>query len=960
MEADKGREVASAAMTALVDRTVKSSAALQPAIIDNSRDNGLLCDVLGEKLRGCSSFSFSVAFVNQSGLEVIIQPLAEARDRGVKGRILTSDYLTFSEPKALERLMDMDAFLETRVMTDEAFHTKGYCFVEPGDQRTIIVGSANLTQGALKTNHEWSVRMTARESGKYCDDFDMAFNRVWEKARPIDKFWLGEYTKRWKERHDILRRLALKQERRLFPEIKPNQMQLEATRSLQKLRSEGKKKALIIAATGTGKTFLSCFDVKVYKPRRLLFLVHREQILESAAVSFEQVLGPSIHNEIGFLAGDRRQIDRKYVFSTINMLSRYVDERRLPRDHFEYVIIDEVHRAGAPSYQKIMSYLKPDFMLGMSATPDRTDHFNIYALFDYSIACDIRLQKAMENDLLCPFHYFGITDIEVDGQLLDEESSFNDLVREERVRNIVEKARFYGYSGDRVKGLIFCSRNEEASRLSVMMNAMGLRTVAVSGSTPVDLRMEYADRLQQDELDGHQLDYILSVDVFNEGVDIPKVNQIIMLRPTESPIIFIQQLGRGLRKDPDKEFVVVIDFIANYKKSYLIPVALAGDASYNKDNLRRDSLECTRLIPGNSTVNFDPVTRKLIYSKIDEANFSRTAFLRDQYLELKNKLGHVPTISDFRKDGNIDIQRYVDAFGSYYAFLRKVEKDYPVKLSPQAERILAYVSISFSEGKREQELDVLKRLLDAASPGIGLEAAADRSGWLLPDFVRSNLDLSFLKKPDREGRFQGCAIIDHKGNVDPAFRALLRDEGFRHELSEIVEDGLYRYRKDFSKKYKDTDLVLFEKYTYDDVCRLLRWSVSLTSLNIGGYKYDAQTRTLPVFINYEKEEDGIGYEDRFVSPGEIIALSKTKRSVDSPDADHIYKRTEADRNNRIYLFLRKNKDADLRKEFYFLGEVEATGDPVPVVVEGEKAFEIDYILDTPVRRDIYDYLTSSL
>ncbi len=965
MNSSLAKDIQDAAYTALIEASRESRKELRPIIIDNTEREMLLCEMLGKCLRECNSFLFSVAFINRGGLEMILQALAEARDKGVKGKIITTDYLTFSEPEALEKLLSFTSFIETRVVTNEGFHTKGYSFISD-DKTTIIIGSSNLTQTALKTNHEWNVSITSLESGQYTEDFNSAFYSLWDKAIPLTQSWLNDYKKRYKAYHNALRRASNSLEEHIETFItKPNAMQEKATAALQKLRSQGKKKALIIAATGTGKTFLSCFDVKAYNPKRMLFLVHREQILRSAADSFEKILGSSIRNEIGYLTGSRKDTDKKYLFSTIAMMSKESVYKSFPPDFFDYIIIDEVHRAGAPSYQRIMDYFTPGFLLGMSATPDRTDHFNIYKLFDYSIACDIRLREAMENDLLCPFHYFGITDIFVEGKPLSDNTEFSHLISSERVKNIIEKAKFYGHSGNRVKGLIFCSRNNEAEELSILMNHQGLRTKAISGATPMDKRLEYVDRLQSDDNSGNELDYLISVDVFNEGVDIPLVNQIIMLRPTESAIIFTQQLGRGLRKAHDKDFVVVIDFIANYEKNYLIPIALSGDVSYNKDNLRRDAAEGTRIIPGCSTINFDPIARDMIYRKIDEANFSNKAFLKDQYLELKNKLGRIPTIKDFREDNNIDIQRYVSTFGSYYNFLHYAEHGNIPQLSELEARELVYISHSFSDGKRDNELRLLQEIVENKDFNAAEEFLSYKTegvGRLLQASVLANLSTAFAKTQEQKTKYNDCDIIDRKtGRITDSFRKMLNNPVFCSHLRDILEDGLYRNNERYSNKYKDTSFVLFEKYTYEDVCRLLCWKQNIPALNIGGYKYDEETKTLPVFINYEKEPDAIKYDDKFLSQSEVIAFSKKPRDIDSDDANHIYKRTENDKDNKIYLFVRKNKNDDnTSKEFYFLGEIHATGEPHPVVVENKKAFEINYKLETPVRSDIYDYITSTI
>ena len=282
-----------------------------------------------------------------------------------------------------------------------------------------------------------------------------------------------------------------------------------------------------------------------------------------------------------------------------------------PND-FDYIIIDEVHRAGANSYQELVNYFTPKFMLGMSATPERSDDFDIYKMFDYNIAYEIRLQQAMEYDLLCPFHYYGITDIQVNGESLDDKTDFNNLVSKDRVKHIIEQINRYGYSGDRVRGLVFCSRKDEATELSNLFNTRGYKTISLTGENTEAQRRDAMNRLESDDL-VNCLDYIFTVDIFNEGIDIPKVNQVIMLRPTESAIVFVQQLGRGLRKDPSKEYVVIIDFIGNYEKNFLIPIALSGSLSYNKDTLRRFVSEGSLIIPGASTVNFDLISKKKIF-----------------------------------------------------------------------------------------------------------------------------------------------------------------------------------------------------------------------------------------------------------------------------------------------------------------------------------------------------------
>lgn len=256
---------------------------------------------------------------------------------------------------------------------------------------------------------------------------------------------------------------------------------------------------------------------------------------------------------------------------------------------------DECHHAGSESNQRIMSYFKPKFWLGMTASPD-TNNYDIYDLFDHNIAYEIRLQQALEEDLLCPFHYFGITDLEINGEVFDDNAgvrNFANLISDARVDYVLEKAEYFGYSGDRVRGLIFCSRKEEAKELSLKFNCRYkkdgrlYRTEVLTGEDIQVRREKVISQLTADGCEENAIDYIFTVDIFNEGVDIPEINQVIMLRPTESPVVFIQQLGRGLRKYEGKEYVVILDFIGNYMNNFMIPIALSGDRIYNKDTMRR-------------------------------------------------------------------------------------------------------------------------------------------------------------------------------------------------------------------------------------------------------------------------------------------------------------------------------------------------------------------------------------
>ena len=316
----------------------------------------------------------------------------------------------------------------------------------------------------------------------------------------------------------------------------------------------------------------------------------------------------------------------------------------------------------------------------------------------------------MEEEMLSPFHYYGVTDLLIDNNEIDNKADFNLLVSNERVNMIIEQAKFYGSDNGITRGLIFCSRKNEAIELSALLNRKGYKTIALTGDSSEDERSNAIEKLESDNLN-EKLDYIFTVDIFNEGIDIPKINQIIMLRPTESAIIFIQQLGRGLRKVDGKSYVTVIDFIGNYENNYLIPIALYGDTSYNKDSLRKLIAEGSRMIPGSSTIIFDEITKEKIFQSIDSANMQLLADLKKDFNLLKFKLGRIPMMMDFIEHGSRDPYLYVDYSNSYYNFIVKVEKEFKSELSKEQIKLLELFSKEINNAKRVEESYTLKDLM---------------------------------------------------------------------------------------------------------------------------------------------------------------------------------------------------------------------------------------------------------
>ena len=959
---------------AFIDSSVESEPAYSPQFVSNSNGKKVL-SVIEKELKGCDDLFISVAFITMGGIAPLLGTLKDLEKKGTKGRILTTDYLMFSDPRALDKLSSLEN-LDLRVFkTSEnnvGFHTKGYMFHNQGDLR-IIVGSSNLTQDAITKNHEWNTRIVSTSKGQYAKDIEHEFDDLWESSVCYSDY-RDEYTELYNK--SVGERAELKKITRTLDlsysqVLQPNQMQELFTYNIEEIIHNGGKRALLISATGTGKTYASAFAIRklfsenVFSKKKALFLSHREQINKQALSSYKRIFGKNI--PMALLSGSHNEIasakSSQFLFSTMNMMAKEHIREQFAPDEFSVIILDECHRSGAASYQNIIDYFKPELLLGMSASPERTDSFDVFSLFDHNIACEIRLQQALENEMLCPFHYFGLTDLEIEGES-DDLSKFRQLTSNERVRYIIERAEYYGYSGSRVKGLIFCSRKDEAKELSHKFNATGrYNTMVLCGDDSQEAREDAIDRLVDDNAK-NRLDYIFTVDIFNEGVDIPEINQVILLRPTESPIIFVQQLGRGLRKAEGKEFVIVLDFIGNYQNNYMIPIALSGDRTGNKDNIRRSLMEGNNIIKGASTIYFDEISRDRIYKSIDTADLNQIRLLRKEYQNLKYKLGRIPRLKDFDNMGELDPLRLIAKCGSYHNFLTKYEPEYSKQYTREQSGILQFISEKFAAGMRIHELSLLRILAGPDEVHDLWELHMEKSyGIKVDDLARKSVR-SVLTNDFFRGKKICPDLIDKDSDSFVPSAELLNaisDKEFKEDLIDLLDFGIYRYNRDYKDNYRGTCFNLYKKYTYRDVCWLLNWKKEEVSLNIGGYKFDHYSMTYPIFINYEKSDE-VGattrYEDRFNDQANITAISKSRRTIESDDVDTAINSQE--RGILMPLFVRKNKDDQTSKEFYFLGTIVHNGHAHEFIMPGTEnvhAVEIGYRLNTPVASNLYEYLT---
>lgn len=956
--------------TGYIDKSVLSNLAYQPQLLVNQKHppKKVLTTILHE-LENCNQFFISVAFATTSGVATIINKLKELEHRGIKGQILVSQYLNFTQPEALKRLLQFDN-IELRIATSGNAHTKGYIFKNK-EHYNLIVGSSNLTAQALCINKEWNIKVSALDQSGIVEKVLREFQADFEKGTLVTPSFIADYEKTYQDQLLVTRQIKRANLTESQPLITPNVMQLEALENLQNLRTEGKDKALIISATGTGKTYLSAFDAHTFKPKKLLFVVHRLTIARDALNTFQSVFGTA--KSMGLYSGNQRDLDCDFVFSTIQTISKPNHLDGFSKDHFDYIIIDETHRSGADSYLRLIEHFQPKFLLGMTATPERTDGNDIFRLFDHNIAYEIRLSKAMEEDMLSSFHYFGVADLSIENILVENTSDFRFLVAHERVERIIEHAKFYGSDNGITRGLVFCSRKMEAEELSALFNARGFKTVALTGDSSEEERASAIEKLETDNL-SEKLDYIFTVDIFNEGIDIPKINQIIMLRPTESAIIFIQQLGRGLRKVDGKGYLTVIDFIGNYENNYLIPIALYGDTSYNKDALRKLMTEGSRMIPGASTINFDEITKERIFQSIDTANMQLLADLKKGYNLLKYKLGRRPMMMDFIEHGSRDPFLFVEYADSYYNFIVKVEKEENAKLTQQQLKLIELFSKEINNSKRVEESLILKLLIDAGELTVNTlrSKVLNKYGYSISDETIkscvSNLNFEFVREKKNGNMLPVREIYDiavlslEQGNFvfASAFVNQLKKTEFKEFLLDSTEYSIYEFDRLFDAEKWQSGFMLYRKYSRKDVFRILNVKENPVAQNVGGYLVSPDNAHCPIFVNYHKEEDiseSTKYEDEFVNDKEFDWMSKSNRTLSSNDVQSILGQNGP---IRLPLFIKKNNDEGM--DFYYMGQLSPNLDQIEQTTmpndHGKQlsVVKIRFNLNTPVAQNIYEYL----
>ena len=909
--------------------------------LTNYTDTSFL-DKIKENLKRCKSFGFSVSFVKKAGLVLLEREIEEALERGAEGRIITSTYQNFTDIESLRTFMawvkkydNFQCHLDFECFGENGFHSKGYLFGYD-DSIEIVVGSSNITRFALLKNIEWDISLVSKDSIEAFDDAVQEFNYLWRKTLDLDEKIIEKYRLRLdyaleKWDMDYINPDALS--------VNPNSMQRRALKEIRRYRDTGVNRALVISATGSGKTYLAAFDARTYGAKRLLYVVHRDVILKDARETFKNVFGAE--RTYGLYTGSNKsELDCDFIFASTAMLARHLDDF-LPTE-FDYIVYDEVHHIVADSGLKIFEYFNPSFMLGLTATPERMDNKDVFGLFDQNIPFELRLRDAILNDLVVPFHYYGIRTKLADYKDQDRMKVAKEIARIENVEFIADQIEKHRPKNEKIKCLAFCTNIQHCQLMAEELNEVGYNAVSLTGKNDLGERIKAFKDLQDNN---NPLEIICAVDILNEGIDIPQVNLVLFLRPTESQTIFLQQLGRGLRKYPGKDYVTVLDFIGNnYDRSVQIALALGTlgktvytEKAYLKALIRSDF--DTIGIPG-VVINIDDLSKEEIIHYIDETNFNRANFLAKDYFNFKSyiKSETYPSHMDYL-DSEIapDLNRFLKAGmkgsknKSYYSFLTKIgEKSLPiftpdeVKLADALEDMIPLVRI--------EEYAMVKQLLETKR--IDFEELKR----LYPNTTDSTLKYAY--KYLVNAKILENPHVDLK-NVKPEFFNYLED---------ALNYGLTRYSIEFGEfegMYK-----LYANYYKEQVAMVMGKEKTMDLKIIGTYYDPNHKGETYVFVGLKKDEDGkLNYKDKFISPQMFQWESKNNTTVNNAEGKKLLS------TKKVYLFVRKVEREDgivLPFTYFGTGQfanmrssfTEEEGVKYPTLL-------FDIVLDNPVSSDYY-------
>ncbi|MCP1225573.1 DUF3427 domain-containing protein [Sebaldella sp. S0638] len=897
---------------------------------------------LKEELNSCDSFCFIVSFIKFSGIQLLINTLDELKRQGIKGKIVTSVYLNITDPKALRKLMEYDN-LEIKVYnnTRESFHTKAYLF-QRKEYSSCIIGSSNLSQSALYSGEEWNVRLV---KDSYLEIFDQSyeqFEKIWHSNEAVDLStrFIDKYED-FRNKSGNIETFDFKKEENEMEIFKPNKMQSDLLEKLRLTREFGNRKGLIVAATGTGKTYLAAMDILRLKPESFLFIAHREELINNAFNVFSKIL-PYDKNEYGFLSGSEKSYDKKFMFSTIQSL--YKNTEYFSKNAFEYIIIDEFHHSKASTYETVLQYFEPAFLLGLTATPERMDGKDILELCDYNLIGEMGLREALEYDLLSPFHYFGVIDDTVDyEQIPFNNGRYDDSVlgdklsipkRVDFIHNKIEKISF---DGDRVKSIAFCANIKHAEYMKEQFRLKGYSSESITAKDNMGRRKEITDAFQSGKIE-----ILCVVDIFNEGIDIPDVNLLLFLRPTMSSTIFIQQLGRGLRKVKNKDFVTILDFIGNHKKDYIITQAFSENTLNEKDRLLTEVKNQFSDIPGASYIELDRICQERIISKIENYNSLSRDNIVSEYLEFKDEIGRELDIIDFKDNMELFL-RLKNKFGSFVKAQKLIEKlDY--YFSSAEEEIFEILEKNLSLNY-PYEILIVSLLHDKDNISIYdvIKKFESVFSVKINEKMQNNIIIRAMKELSESSLF----IFDPISNII-SLQSTDFTKFYKKRLVGLIELSILNFKKEIDiNEFNSSILVKYQEYSRIELQILLDSNAQKGSWRAG---YSVSREHICLFITLNKSlvlKEELKYDNYFHRQDIVQWISQSKTSHDSKIGQMYV--NHKDLSMKVHIFIRKEPvlESGAASPFTYLGEAGYYSS------HGDKPMYMLWKLDYPVPNELF-------
>jgi superfamily II DNA or RNA helicase len=917
---------------------------MESRLLTNYTDTTFLATIQ-TNLRMCKEFCFSVSFIKKAGLVLLMNDIRSAIERGAKGKLITSTYQNFTDVESLNSFLklaltfdnfechlDDECFYDERNYTTNGFHTKGYLF-DFGDRCEVIVGSSNITRYALLKNIEWDLVVDCQKQDEAYLNACKEFNDLWGKTYELTQDHINLYAQKLNfaiERWDMDYDLA---EQR----IKPNYMQRKALKELNRNRAIGISRALVVSATGSGKTYLAAFDAMNFAPNRLLYVVHEGSILRKSLETFQEVFGGL--KTCGMYTGEAKELEADFIFTTNVSMCNSLE--LFDKKEFDYIIIDECHHAVASTYRKIIEYFEPEYLLGLTATENRMDNQDVVELFGNNIPYELRLRDAIINDLIVPFHYYGIRDELIDYGLTDsaERRLIAQMSDEENCDFIYQQIEKHRPKGQKLKALAFCRNIQHARMMKENMEEY-YHTAFLSGKNKTGERIRAYNDLQSDN---KELEILFAVDILNEGVDIPGVNMVLFLRPTESSTIFIQQLGRGLRKFQNKSHVTILDFIGNsYKRSVHIALALGSlskgyilEKKLLKSMVRED-FKPLGLEEYGVKISIDDLSKEEILHHIDKENFNQIRYLKKDYQNFKDYL-KTPTFPKHMDYVNSDYAPNLLKFmkiridgkktESYYGFLKGIGEDVPLFTEEQIAAI-AYLSSMLPLVRRHEFLIAQCLLNDITSES--------QIRQILSNEIGGYTDEQF----DHALRFmvEGGAVIADDGEVMFACDA---DPEFKEFVSDMLNYGLSQYGVRY--KNDEEDFLLYQDYRQDQA--LLKILENPKHNQYGTYYKNGN---MYIFAGLKKDDsvqDHLNYKDKF--------LDKETFQWESI-ANITEKDIEKQRNSKqAFIFVRKVKvENGITLPFTFVGTGQLHNPRTDATTNGSILYDIH--MDTPLPDDLME------